>query len=148
MATSNIDKEIRDRIDSFLEELSELVKEAALEAVHDALGGKSGSTPARRSTATKSPTGSVSTARKAAKRKGKRHRRTAADLEKMGERIFEHVKSNPGCRMEEISAALGERTYDLRRPLEQLKTENAFKTTGQKRATQYYLRAGAKKKSK
>jgi len=154
MATSNIDKEIRARIDTFISELSQLVKDAALEAVQDALGGNSTSkTPARRSNATTShstagTTGAVSSARQAAKRRGRRHRRTAADLHQMAGRIFDHVKSNPGQRMEEISSALGELTYDLRRPLQQLKIEKAFKTTGQKRATQYYLRAGAKKRAK
>ena len=147
MANNHIDTEIRERIDSFIGELSQLVRDAALEAVQEALGGKA---PARRTSVAKAngDANSVATARKAAKRKGKRHRRTAADLENMAGRIFNHVKSNPGQRMEEISAALGERTYDLRRPLEQLKTEKAFKTTGQKRATQYYVRAGAKKRAK
>lgn len=147
MANNNIDKEIRLRIDSFIGELSQLVKDAALEAVQDALGGN---TPIRRTNTAKASedSNSASTARKTAKRKGKRHRRTAADLENMASRIFDHVKSNPGQRMEAISAALGEQTYDLRRPLEQLKTEKAFKTTGQKRATQYYVRAGAKKRAK
>lgn len=146
MATSKIDNEIRERIDSFIGELSQLVKDAALEAVQEALGG--GQAPARRSNTKKTSGDTVATARKAAQRKGKRHRRTAADLENMADRIFDHVKSNPGQRMEVISAALGERTYDLRRPLEQLKTEKVFKTTGQKRATQYYVRAGAKKRAK
>jgi hypothetical protein len=37
MKTAVLDREIRVRIDSFLGELSDLVKIAALEAVHDAL---------------------------------------------------------------------------------------------------------------
>ncbi len=150
MASTTIDKEIRERINTFLGELSQLVREAALEAVQDALGGANRpSNSSRRASTTNAPAAhSVSTARKAARRKGKRLRRSSSDLEQMGQRILDHVKSNPGCRMEEISAALGERTYDLRRPLEMLKDEKKFKTTGQKRATQYYLRGTAAAKSK
>ena len=149
MTKSDIDKEIRERIDVFLGEISALVREAALEAVQEALGSaKTGGAAPRATRRTPAvASGSVATARKEARRKGKRLRRTAADLEKMSERILAHVKANPGCRMEEISKALGESTYDLRRPLEMLKEARKFKITGNKRATQYYLRgAGQAKK--
>ena len=136
MASSEIDKEIRARIDAFLGEISELVREAALEAVQDALSTQPGAAPAARRAPAQRRT--AAKARRTAKRSGKRIRRSPADLEKLGTRILSHIKSHPGCRMEEISAALGESTYELRRPLEMLKASKAFKTTGQKRATQYY----------
>lgn len=145
MTTTEIDQEIRNRIDVFLGEISELVREAALEAVREALGSEKGVTvrPGRRPKASASSTGSIAKARTAARRKGKRLRRTMADLEKMSERIYAHVKANPGCRMEDISKALGEDTYDLRRPLDMLKEKRKFKVTGNKRATQYFVRGAA-----
>ena len=45
--TSNLDAEIRSRIDAFLGDISTLVRQSALEAVRSALGENGTSSPAR-----------------------------------------------------------------------------------------------------
>lgn len=142
MARTAIDDQIRTRIDVFVEEISGLVRQAAVEAVRAALQG---STPApslaapRRGRKPGPGAGRKKATRKAS---GKRIRRSAEDLERMGAALLDHVRQNPGSRMEEISSALGEDTKDLRRPVQMLVDAGRLRTQGQKRATQYYAGAG------
>jgi len=141
VARTAIDDQIRTRIDAFVEEISGLVRQAAVEAVRAALQG---STPAPSPAARRGRKPGPKAGRKKATRKasGKRIRRSAEDLERMGAALLDHVRQNPGSRMEEISGALGEDTKDLRRPVQMLVDAGRLRTQGQKRATQYYAGAG------
>ena len=142
MATK-IDSEIRARLDSFTNELTDLIRKAALEAVHEALNG--GAVPAR-------PTAT----RKAPKKAGRKPvsvrrggRRSTADLEATADAILAHVEANAGARMEEIASAVGSVTKDLRRPVQMLLEAGKLRTEGQKRGTQYFAgrKTAAKKRS-
>ena len=75
MAQRDIDTEIRDQIESFLEEISQLVKASALEAVHDVLGEGGTSAPARRSTK-KRATKKRATKKRATKKRATKKRAT------------------------------------------------------------------------
>jgi hypothetical protein len=147
VARTAVDDQIRTRIDAFVEEISGLVRKAAVEAVQEALQG-SGSAPSsaapRRGRKPGPKPGRKPGPRKATRKpaSGKRIRRSAADLERMGAALLDQVRKNPGSRMEEISAALGEDTKDLRRPVQMLVDAGQLRTQGQKRATQYYAGAG------
>lgn len=139
MPQLSIDDQIRTRIDDFVEELSALVREAAVEAVELALrqGGSSGAPRRPRSE------GARQTKRKASRKKAtrKRIRRSADDIAKLSERVLAYVKVNPGTRMEAIAKALRKDTKDLRRSVQDLLAAKKLRTKGQKRGTEYY--AGA-----
>jgi hypothetical protein len=139
MATNNLDSEIQARIRSFLDELSHLVKRQALEAVHEALGGAAG--PARRGPGRPRKV-SMRPGRKPrmiAKR-GKRVRRSPADLAKLQATVLAVVKSKQGQRLEEIGKALKTDTSVLKRPVALLLASKKLKTTGKRRGTKYFIK--------
>jgi hypothetical protein len=138
-----IDTQIRTTIDQFVAEISQLVRQAAVEAVSGALGQGGSSAPARRKAATRRKAG-----RKPGRPKGKRVRRSSADLEAQGAEILTHVRANQGCRMEDLSAALGTATKDLRRPVQELIASGQLRTEGQKRGTTYHVGGGGARKRK
>lgn len=137
MAKHNTDLEIRSRIDSFLSELSGLVKKAALESVSEALGG---GPPARRGPGR--PKGSARARSRSGPRarSGGRIRRSADDLAKIGARVLAHVRSNQGQRLEEIGRGLRTDTGVLKKPIAVLLAAKRLKTKGQKRGTKYFTR--------
>src|SRR5262249_3069488 len=152
MATNSTDSAIRSRIDSFLAELGALVKRSALEAVREALGEGA---PRRRGPGR--PRGSVrrgparprlSAKPRAGKPKGiakrfargKRIRRSAEDLAKIGARVLAEVRSKQGRRLEEIGRALKTDTAILKKPIADLLKAKKLKTQGKKRGTRYFVR--------
>ena len=137
MPPNTIDAQIRARIESFTHELAELVKQAAVESVQEAL---SSSTPARRTR----KAGGRPRPTKTAKRVSSRSRRRSPEqIKATGKKILAHVKSNQGHRLEEISAALKTASKDLKRPVANLLGAKTLKTRGQKRGTKYF--AGGKR---
>ena len=153
MAKNNtLDQEIQSRIQSFLTELSELVKMAALGSVHAALGGEPGPGlrrgPGRpRGSGKRGPGRPRKIAAKAV-RAGKRLRRSAEDLEAIATRVLAHVKANAGHRLEQIGAALKTDTAVLKRPIANLLAARRLRTEGQKRGTKYFAGGGGARKSK
>ena len=144
MAKNQIDQALRARIDAFIDDISELVRAQAVEAVGEALGADTAGAPAKRGPGRprKAATRSTAKRKSTAGSKGKRIRRSPEQLAKTQDKILTHIKANPGCRMEDMTAALGEDAYTLRGPLNQLKADKQIKTKGQKRATAYFV-AGA-----
>jgi hypothetical protein len=141
MPSSNLDQEIQGRIHSFLSELSGLVKKAALEAVHEALGenGAPRRGPGRpRGSGRRGPRRAGRPARRAAG--GKRIRRSAVELSQISARVLAQVRSKAGQRLEEIGRALKTDTAILKRPVAMLVASKKLKTTGQKRGTKYFVR--------
>jgi len=134
----NIDPEIRARIDSFVEELSALVRKAAVTSVEEVLGPGSGPRGPRRGPGR--PRGSSS--RKAS---GGRLRRSSEELEAMSGTILNHVRANPGHRLEEISRTLSIPSKELKRPVATLLEAGKLRTKGQKRGTKYFAGAGKTK---
>ena len=135
MAKSDVNREIRDRVQSFVQELSELVKQATLESVQSALqGGPVGVLPAGRGGRR-----GAALQRKGApgKRGGKR---TAEELEELASTVLRHIQANPGQRMEQMSASLEMASKELTLPIKKLMQENRLRTKGQKRATAYFAR--------
>ena len=65
--------------------------------------------------------------------------------------VLAHVRANPGHRLEEIGAALGVATADLKAPVATLLDEKKVRTTGKARGTKYFAggrRKAVKKKAK
>jgi len=141
---TTINAQLDSTIQSFVSEISSLVRVAALEAVRDALGG--GESPARRGRPAGSgrkPGGPAKAAMPARPtRGGRRLRRSGEDVEATAEKILAFVKANDGKRLEEISTALKIPTADLKLPAQKLLAAKAVKTTGAKRGTMYHLACG------
>lgn len=138
---NDLDSQIQRRIEEFAREMSDLMRQAALESVRDALGGGGTSAPAPRRgrPAGKKSSGTSSAPKKA--RKSKRGgKRTAEELKALEENFLKEVKKQGGRRIEEISKELGVSTKDLALPVRKLMAEKQIKTTGQKRATRYFAR--------
>jgi hypothetical protein len=125
----NTDIAIREVVESFVEQLRELIQQAAFESVQAALSGSArrGAKP-RRKTALAAPSG----------RKGAR--RTPEDLEAQVKKLHSFVSKNPGQRIEQIGRALGVATKELVLPVKKLIGEKRISTKGQRRATTYFAK--------
>ncbi len=136
MAYSSLDAQIQERIAVFTSELSELIRAAALEAVGDALGTNAGY---QRGPGRPRKTGMPSPLLGKGGRKvgGKRVRRTAADLEQLMTDIHTYVKTNPGQRLEEMSAGMGISSHEMKRPIVLLLEKKQLGKKGQRRGTTY-----------
>lgn len=139
-STSALDTEIRGRIEAFLADISSLVRRSALEAVHEALGGDgTAAAPARRGPGRPRGSGKAGggNGRKKTSRSG-RGRRSSADLESMTAEVLSHVRAHPGQGAEQIGAALGLTSKELRLPMQKLAADRAVRTEGQRRGTKYF----------
>ena len=142
MPKNTLDREIRSCVDSFVGDLTGLVKQAAMESVQEALGGTVA--PRRRG-----PGRPRKTAKKGSPRR-KRVRRSSGDLDATAARILSYVKANPGSGVTEIAASLRRTSKDLRLPILKLLEEKKLRTTGQRRGTRYHAggrRGPAKRKA-
>jgi DNA-binding transcriptional ArsR family regulator len=132
----NADARIRASIDAFIADLSELVRESALDAVRQALQ-QGGTTKSNGSAARASRTVGVRAIARARKQGAKR---TPEELEQVTSALLDYVTKNPGQRIEEIASGMGMSTNDLKLPAKKLTGEKKVKTKGQKRATRYFAR--------
>ena len=123
---------IREKIDLFVSEINAVVRQAAVEAVQDALGGGTASSQGRGSGRGRSASSG------SRRRSGKRVRRSAADLEMLTKKIVSFVAANPGGRLGDVAKGLGEETKDVRRPAFQLVEDGALRTEGERGGTRYF----------
>jgi hypothetical protein len=138
MAPTNLDTQIQSRISSFLGELSQLVKRQALEAVQEALG--EAASPRRGPGRPRKMTMRPGRKPRMIAKRGKRVRRSAEDLAKIGARVLAQVRSKAGQRLEEIGRALKTDTAVLKKPVADLLKAKKLRTTGAKRGTKYFVR--------
>lgn len=156
---SDVENELKTRVDAFVNELSDLVRQAALEAVTAALkkGEVPTPTPRKAGRPTKAaapmeaPEEKKSSARSAraprpaaAAPKGPKRRagekRSPQILAQVTEQVFNHIKANQGQGVEQIAKALGTTTKELTLPIRKLLGEKKVTSKGQKRATRYFPR--------
>lgn len=123
-----MDDQIRHAVESFVTDISGLVRQAALEAAQDALGAAHVRPPPQ-AFGRRSPRGH-----------GSGHNRSPEALERITHRLHEHIRQNPGQRMEEIARALGVPSRELMLPAKKLIQAGSVKTKGAKRATTYWGR--------
>jgi hypothetical protein len=139
MAKPTIETQIQARIQTFTAELTELIKEAALQSVSDAL--RSPVTSAMRGSARLTRSNAIALrAGHALATRAAGAKRTAAELDELSERLFGFIADNPGQRTEQIGAALGIPTKELVLPMRKLLRDGRLKTKGQKRATSYFVK--------
>jgi hypothetical protein len=150
MSKSNINREISERIMSFLNELSAMVRQAALESVTQALGASA----ARESTEEAAPRARKSRRSKArragrpatrgdakkATRGKKGSKRSPRQLVTLTNKLLTEIKANPGQRIEQIAKKLGVRTKKLALPIKKLLAGDQLVKKGEKRATAYFPR--------
>ena len=148
MAHVNIQKQIQDRVQSFVNELTGLIRQAGLEAVQDALGGVAPKRRGRPRKAKKAPARRKAVKRKA-KKTGKRAKRSGAQVEAIAARVLAHVKKKPGQSVTEIAKTLRRTPKDLQLPIRKLIADKKLRTTGQRRGTKYFAagRGAGKKKT-
>lgn len=93
----------------------------------------------RRTTGTK-PARARATKPGKAKGSGKRNRRSANELDRVGGEVVDLLTSTKrSMRVEEINKELGTNTRELMRPIQKLLSEKKIKKTGERRATIYYV---------
>ncbi len=129
MNPTSLDHEIQSRISTFASELSWLVKAAALESVHAALGG-SAPAPAKR--------GRPKRSKNVAKRGPGRPANSSVDADK----ILAHVRANPGQRSDQIAADLGLAVKQIQPSIAKLLAAGSVRKEGIQRGTRYF--AGGK----
>ncbi len=142
MANSSVSDQVRARVESFVAELSDLIRRSAMETVQQALAGgdesprrgRRGAAPGRRVAA------SIAPVSKAARGRSKGAKRSPEELEELTTQLLGYVKSNPGQRIEQIADGMGTSTKELNLPAKKLIGTKALKTKGHKRATQYFPR--------
>jgi hypothetical protein len=127
---TELDRAIRQRVEDFVQDMTELVRQAALESVSAALG----TSPAAGSSRGRGP--KRSSAGFAAKQGGKR---TASELEQQGSALVSLIRQTPGIRADQLAKALGVMTRDLALPIKKLLAGKTISKKGQKRATAYYV---------
>ncbi len=145
--------DVRALVDSFVDDLSALIRAEAVDSIHRMLGGGEVPIPfdafARRTRPAKAgkkrgrPVGSGKRAKA-----GKRVRRSAEDLDAMAASIHDYVRANPGFGSEAISQGVGIPSKELKRPMQMLLANGKIRMEGQKRGATYHAGAGRGTKKK
>jgi hypothetical protein len=130
----DVNTQMRNRIDAFVRELTALIRQATIEAVSKRLGVEP-----RSGSIGKGVSMRAAAARAAGRRKAPR--RSSEQVEGLARRVAQYVKANPGRNAERIAKALGTKSQDLSLPLRKLIAAGRLSTTGQSRATRYFVSA-------
>ncbi len=128
---SSVESEIHSRLESFVQDLTSLIRESAMELVSEALGDRGSS---RRGGARRAAGAAPST------RPTKGAKRDPKVLAALTEKLGAFIKKTPGQRIEQIGKALGTPTKELALPVKKLISAKKISTKGQKRATTYFPR--------
>jgi hypothetical protein len=133
-------------VESFVLELDQLVRQAVIELVEQALArsirdsgsarGSGGRTAAAKGTAAAKRASQAA----AAVRAKKGGRRTDAELETLTASLLRYIEKHPGSRMEQIAKGMNVPSKELNLPLAKLRAERSLKVKGQKRATAYFAK--------
>lgn len=133
---ANINDTIRAALDSFVDDITNLIQQAALQSVEEALASAS-AVPGKRGRGARvgaAPFVSLSVSRK------KGAKRTPEELEQLIKQLHGYIAKNPGQRIEQIAQGLDISTKELNLPAKKLISEKKLSTKGQKRATTYFAK--------
>jgi hypothetical protein len=137
MANNPVSDQIRSRVEEFVDELSSLIRQSAMDTVAQVLGGGAGDGRRGRRGAGATRGAGVE-ARGRARAKGAK--RSQDELERLTGRLLTYVKANAGQRIEQIAKGMSVSTRELNLPAKKLLANKSIRTKGQKRATQYFPR--------
>src|SRR3954471_16655238 len=133
---ANISDAIRAALDSFVEDLSNLIQQAALESVEQALASAS-TIPGKRGRGARAAAPAFVSLSQNRKKGAKR---TPEELEQLIKKLHSYVAKNPGQRIEQIASGLDISTKELNLPAKKLIGDKKLSTKGQKRATTYFAK--------
>ena len=136
---ANINDTIRAALDAFVEDISNLIQQAALDSVEQALAGAS-VIPGRRGGRGAAGRAAVSSFSGLGRGQKKGAKRTAEELEQLIKKLHSYIAKNPGQRIEQIAQGLDITTKELNLPAKKLISEKKLSTKGQKRATTYFAK--------
>lgn len=127
---ANLQADIQRLVDGFVAQITELANRAAYEGLQQALSksGKGGAT--------------IRLGRGLGRGRGAK--RTAEELDRMGDEFLAFVTKNPGLRIEQINKQLGTTTKDLALPIRKMIADGSLKAKGKKRSTTYFPGSKAK----
>lgn len=133
---ANINDTIRSALDAFVDDLSNLIQQAALESVEQALASAS-AIPGRRGRGARDVAPAFISL---AQNRKKGAKRTPEELEQLIKKLHGYIAKNPGQRIEQIAQGLDISTKELNLPAKKLISEKKLSTKGQKRATTYFAK--------
>lgn len=138
MANTSVSDQLRSRVEAFVDELSELIRQSAMDTVQKALAGgdDTGSRRGRRP----GPGRRAAAAPSQRSSRAKGAKRSPDELEELTTQLLTYIKGNAGQRIEQIAQGMGTSTKELNLPAKKLLANKAIKTKGHKRATQYFPR--------
>jgi len=131
---TNLQQRIEEQVGTFVRNVSELVRRAAIDALEHAMvvpgvagGGEQPKRPGTRS----------------AKRQPRSAKKPAAprepsELAVLTERLYEAIASRPGETMEVLAPAVGCPSKQLRVSIDHLLSQERVKKAGEKRSTRYF----------
>ena len=125
------DIRINKLVSEFVDNITQLARQATVATITSALAG----------IATSSANGASRRAVSPGKRslgRGRGAKRSPGDLQRLRTRFLDHVKANPGQRIEQINRALGTRTAELRGPVTNMVSDGQVRTKGQRRGMTYF----------
>ena len=126
---SDLEREINRAVQGFVEQVTELVRDVALETLQSAFAG-----PAAIGTTIRQ----VASSDDEAPRDHDSSRRTPEDLESLAARLTAFIHANPGLRIDQISERLGRASKDLALPLRKLRAKGVLRIMGPSRVATYY----------
>jgi hypothetical protein len=130
---SDFQEEMNRTVQSFVAQIAELARRAALDTLESAFGGQG-----TRVTGLTTPAATSGQPRAGRPRGGRGAKRTADDLAALSSQLASFVKTHPGMRIEQINKELGTTTKDLALPIRKLIADNVITSKGQKRSTTYF----------
>lgn len=144
---TDIEQRINDLVSAFINDITKLARQAALDTLSQALAGVGGTVVSdlRLPGLGKRGRGKGRAVAAASPRRPKGAKRPAGEIDKLKDMVHAHIKDHPGERIEQINAHLGTRTSDLSLPLKKLISDGAVRTEGDRRATKYYPGDGTPK---
>lgn len=130
---ADIEEQIEQRIRAFADELRALIREAAHQAIDEALGATT-KPPSTRHRSSAKPASSKTRRRPSLKGT----RRTTDQMQRDLDALREHIRRHPGATALEIGVTLGMATRELARPIKKLIAAGDIRKTGVKSNTRYY----------
>jgi len=138
MNSKQIDAEIQARVESFVAELSDLIHQAAVASVQEAIAGAGLGAATTRKRASKKR----STKKRASKKRSskKRGRRAAAPSDASLDAIHAFVKANKGVSVGAIAEGVGMPSPATKKAVAALLEAKRLRKTGQRRGTKYFAK--------
>ncbi len=136
----DVQRQLQARVDDFVADLTEMIRAAALEAVHEALGAGKAAPTKKRATkkrATKKRATNKRATKKAPARRGRPRGAASMPDPKLMAAIVKQLKQRPIQGVEELSKAIGVPSAKLKPSVGQLLDDGSIKRKGKARGTKY-----------